>query len=113
MTAEDFLESSHKLRVQQQVSREEEEDNADDLEVQEFNNLRQASCWNIKLATNASTSRACYQHVTRSKPRFHGLSLGVGRTETLGTRLEEECVGAKYKLFNSYHFFSFELLLIG
>lgn len=49
MTAEDFLESSHKLRVQQQVAREEEEDNADDLEVQEFNNLRQASCWNIKL----------------------------------------------------------------
>lgn len=41
MTAEDFLESSHKLRVQQQVAREEEEDNADDLEVQEFNNLRQ------------------------------------------------------------------------
>ena len=108
MTAEDFLESSHKLRVQQQVAREEEEDNADDLELQEFNNLRQASCWNIKLATNASTSRACYQHVTRSKPRFHGLSLGVGRTETLGTS-----VGAKYKLFNSYHFFSFELLLIG
>ena len=44
MTAEDFLESSHKLRVQQQVAREEEEDKADDLEVQEFNNLRQASC---------------------------------------------------------------------
>lgn len=52
MTAEDFLESSHKLRVQQQVAREEEEDKADDSEVQEFNNLRQASCWIRKLATH-------------------------------------------------------------
>lgn len=45
MTAEDFLESNHKLRVQQQVAREEEEDRADELEVLELNNLRQASCW--------------------------------------------------------------------
>jgi len=43
MTAEDFLESTHKLRVQQQVTREEEEDKADDSEVEEFDNLRQAS----------------------------------------------------------------------
>lgn len=61
MTAEDFLESSHKLRVQQQVAREEEEDKADDSEVQEFNNLRQASCWIRKLA-----SWACHQHMTKS-----------------------------------------------
>ena len=87
MTAEDFLESSHKLRVQQQVAREEEEDKADDLEVQEFNNLRQASCWNRNLATNASLPWACHQHMTKSKPRFHGLSLGPRRRETLGTVL--------------------------
>ena len=64
MTAEDFLESSHKLRVQQQVAREEEEDKADDLEVQEFNNLRQASCRSRKLGTNASLLWACHQHMT-------------------------------------------------
>lgn len=51
MTAEDFLESTHKLRVQQQVTREEEEDKADDLEVEEFDNLRQASCWSRKLVS--------------------------------------------------------------
>ena len=66
MTAEDFLESSHKLRVQQQVAREEEEDKADDIEVEEFNNLRQASCWKRKLGTNASLLRACHQLVTKS-----------------------------------------------
>ena len=43
MTAEDYLESSHKLRVQQQTTREEEEDRADEFEVEELNNLRQAS----------------------------------------------------------------------
>jgi len=43
LTAEDFLEAHHKLRVQQQVMREEEEDRADELEVEELNNLRQAS----------------------------------------------------------------------
>jgi len=51
MTAEDFLESTHKLRVQQQVTREEEEDKADDLEVEEFDNLRQASYWSRKLVS--------------------------------------------------------------
>ena len=53
MTAEDFLESNHKLRVQQQVAREEEEDRADELEVLELNNLRQASCWSRKVASYA------------------------------------------------------------
>ena len=49
MTAEDFLEASHKLRVQQQVIKEEEEDKSDELEVEELNNLRQASvCWKRK-----------------------------------------------------------------
>lgn len=43
MTAEDFLEANHKLRVQQQVAREEEDDRADELEVEELNNLRQVS----------------------------------------------------------------------
>ena len=43
MTVEDFLEASHKLRVQQQAVKEEEEDRADELEVEEHNNLRQAS----------------------------------------------------------------------
>ncbi len=43
LTAEDFLESNHKLRVQQQVAREEEEDRSDELEAEELNNLRQAS----------------------------------------------------------------------
>lgn len=41
MTAEDFLEANHKLRVQQQVAREEEEDRADESEVEELNVLRQ------------------------------------------------------------------------
>lgn len=40
MTAEDFLEENHKLRVQQQVAREEEEDRADEFEVEELNVLR-------------------------------------------------------------------------
>lgn len=49
MTAEDFLEASHKLRVQQRVVKEEEEDKADELEVEELNNLRQASArWKRK-----------------------------------------------------------------
>lgn len=39
MTAEDFLEANHKLRVQQQVAKEEEEDRADEFEVEELNNL--------------------------------------------------------------------------
>lgn len=41
MTAEDFLEENHKLRVQQQVAREEEEDRADEFEVEELNVLRE------------------------------------------------------------------------
>lgn len=41
MTVEDFLESNHQLRVQQQTAREEEEDRADDMEAEELNNLRQ------------------------------------------------------------------------
>lgn len=41
MTVEDFLESDHQLTVQQQTAREEEEDRADDMEAEEFNNLRQ------------------------------------------------------------------------
>ncbi|KAL9984067.1 hypothetical protein ACROYT_G006323 [Oculina patagonica] len=41
LTAEDFLESNHKLRVQQQVAREDEEDRSDELEAEELNNLRQ------------------------------------------------------------------------
>lgn len=41
MTVEDFLESNHQLRVQQQTVREEEEDRADDMEAEELNNLRQ------------------------------------------------------------------------
>lgn len=41
MTAEDFLEANHKLRVQQQVAREEEEDRADEFEVEELNVLRE------------------------------------------------------------------------
>lgn len=44
MTAEDFLESNQKLRVQQQVEQEDEEDRADELEAEELNNLRQVSC---------------------------------------------------------------------
>ena len=43
MTAEDFLEENHKLRVQQQVAREEEEDRADQFEVEELNVLREVS----------------------------------------------------------------------
>lgn len=43
MTAEDFLEENHKLRVQQQVAREEEEDRADEFEVEELNVLREVS----------------------------------------------------------------------
>ena len=43
MTAEDFLEANHQLRVQQQTTREEEEDRADESEAEELNNLRQAS----------------------------------------------------------------------
>lgn len=43
MTVEDFLEASHKLRVHQQAVKEEEEERADELEVEEHNNLRQAS----------------------------------------------------------------------
>lgn len=41
MTVEDFPESNHQLRVQQQTAREEEEDRADDMEAEELNNLRQ------------------------------------------------------------------------
>ncbi|CAH3165688.1 unnamed protein product [Porites evermanni] len=41
MTVEDFLESNHQLRVQQQTTREEEEDRTDDMEAEELNNLRQ------------------------------------------------------------------------
>ena len=41
MTVEDFLESNHQLRVQQQTAREEEEDRADDMEAEELNSLRQ------------------------------------------------------------------------
>ena len=41
MTAEDFLEANHKLRVQQQVAREEEEERADEFEVEELNVLRE------------------------------------------------------------------------
>ena len=43
MTVEGFLEATHKLNVQQQTSREEEQDRADESEIKELNNLRQAS----------------------------------------------------------------------
>ena len=43
MTVEGFLEATHKLNVQQQTSREEEQDRADESETEELNNLRQAS----------------------------------------------------------------------
>lgn len=43
MTVEDFLEATHKLNVQQQAIREEEQDRADESEAEELNNLRQAS----------------------------------------------------------------------
>ena len=104
MTAEDFLESSHKLRVQQQVAREEEEDKADDSEVQEFNNLRQASCWNKTLA-----SWVCHQHVTQSKLRFERLSLGAGRRKNLWNKVEGRLSafsGVNYKLLNIDPFLS-------
>ncbi|XP_068710137.1 golgin subfamily A member 6-like protein 26 [Montipora foliosa] len=41
MTAEDFLEATHKLNVQHQAIREEEEDRADELDSEELNNLRE------------------------------------------------------------------------
>ena len=43
MTVEGFLEATHKLNVQQQTIREEEQDKADESETKELNNLRQAS----------------------------------------------------------------------
>ena len=43
MTVEGFLEATHKLNVQQQTLREEEQDRADESETEELNNLRQAS----------------------------------------------------------------------
>lgn len=55
MTAEDFLEANHKLRVQQQVAKEEEEDRADEFEVEELNNLRKASvCFNTFLTVTCA-----------------------------------------------------------
>lgn len=41
MTVEGFLEATHKLNVQQQTIREEEQDRADESETKELNNLRQ------------------------------------------------------------------------
>lgn len=41
MTVEGFLEATHKLNVQQQTSREEEQDRTDESETEELNNLRQ------------------------------------------------------------------------
>ena len=117
MTAEDFLESSHKLRVQQQVTREEEEDKADDIEVQEFDNLRQASCWSRTLASYADLLWARHEHVTKSRPRSQDLSSvrdGKKRDpeNEVGGRVPALELSNTYELRKSCYFLSFEVLLI-
>ena len=74
MTAEDFLEASHKLRVQQQAIKEEEEDKADESEVEELNNLRQASvCWFLKANLLLSAWKAVKEDFkNKGKPKIIG-----------------------------------------
>ena len=116
MTAEDFLESSHKLRVQQQVTREEEEDKADDIEVQEFDNLRQASCWSRKLASLRRPSLGSARARDKELTSFPGSLFRDGKkrdpVNEVGGRVPALELSHTYELRKSYYFLSFEVLLI-
>ena len=68
MTAEDYLEAHHQLRVEQQMIREEEQNKTDELEAEQLNNLRQVRVWSVTGYVKATSMRVKVTEVDGIKP---------------------------------------------